>query len=94
MKIHLNNEFSPDFHLLPNMNAGESFVKETALTYSAEPVRITAQMKRVAEYLKLHGEMTGDELQEFLHVKKTRAYVLAKEMRDRGIIEDRIGSTG
>ena len=69
------------------MNAGESLVKETALTYSAEPVRVTEQMKRVAEYLKLHGEMTGDELQEFLHVKKTRAYVLAKEMRDRGIIE-------
>ena len=69
------------------MNAGESLVKETALRYSAEPVRITEQMKRVAEYLKLHGEMTGDELQEFLHVKKTRAYVLAKEMRDRGIIE-------
>lgn len=73
--------------VLPNMNAGESLVKETALTYSAEPVRVTEQMKRVAEYLKLHGEMTGDELQEFLHVKKTRAYVLAKEMRNRGIIE-------
>lgn len=73
--------------MLPKMNAGESLVKETALTYSAEPVRITEQMKKVTDYLRPHGEMTGDELQEFLHVKKTRAYVLAKEMRDRGIIE-------
>ncbi len=73
--------------VLPNMNVGKSFVKEPTFTYSAAPVRITEQMRKVVDYLRHHGEMTGEELQELLHVKQTRAYVLAKEMRDKGIIE-------
>ena len=31
--------------------------------------------------------MTEAELQELLRVKRTRAYVIAKAMRDRGMIE-------
>ena len=38
---------------------------------------------KFAEY----GEMNDDDLQELLNVKKTRAYLLARQMNENGLIE-------
>lgn len=34
-----------------------------------------------------YGKMTDDDLQELLNVKKTRAYLLARQMSENGLIE-------
>ena len=52
----------------------------------AAPV-ITPQMKIVLDYLKEYGEMRDEELQELLHIKKTRAYLLTRQMSEEGLIE-------
>ena len=44
-------------------------------------------MKTVLDYLAEYGEMTDEDLQELLNVKKTRAYLLARQMRENGLIE-------
>ena len=48
---------------------------------------VTPQMKTVLDYLAEYGEMTDEDLQELLNVKKTRAYLLARQMRENGLIE-------
>ena len=52
----------------------------------AAPV-ITPQMKIVLDYLKEYGEMRDEELQELLHIKKTRAYLLTRQMNEEGLIK-------
>ena len=34
-----------------------------------------------------HGEMTDEDLQELLNIKKTRAYLLARQMSENGLID-------
>ena len=51
------------------------------------PVTVTPQMKTVLDYLAEYGEMTDEDLQELLNVKKTRAYLLARQMQENGMIE-------
>ena len=48
---------------------------------------ITPQMKTVLDYLAEYGEMTDQDLQELLNIKKTRAYLLARQMHENGLIE-------
>ena len=48
---------------------------------------VTPQMKIVLDYLKEYGEMNDEDLQELLNVKKTRAYLLARQMNENGLIE-------
>ncbi|MDO4265566.1 MAG: hypothetical protein Q4C63_03770 [Eubacteriales bacterium] len=50
-------------------------------------ITITPQMKVVKDYLAEYGEMTDEELQELLNIKKTRAYLLAREMNENGLID-------
>ena len=71
--------------VLPNMNAASAGA-EAAEVKPATPV-ITPQMKTVLEYLKEYGEMRDEELQELLHIKKTRAYLLTRQMSEEGLIE-------
>lgn len=47
---------------------------------------IKKQWQIVIDYLTEHGEITGSKLQELLDVKRTRAYILAKEMEETGLI--------
>ena len=54
---------------------------------SAAPMVITPQMKMVLDYLREYGEMNDEELQELLSVKKTRAYLLTRQMNKNGLIE-------
>ena len=41
----------------------------------------------MVDYLKEYGEMRDEELQELLHIKKTRAYLLTRQMSEEGLIE-------
>ena len=59
-------------------------VPETAEKTS---VAVTPQMKTVMDYLAEYGEMTDEDLQELLNIKKTRAYLLARQMNENGLID-------
>ena len=44
-------------------------------------------MKTVMDYWVECGEMTDKEMQELLNIKKARAYLLARQMSENGLIE-------
>lgn len=73
--------------ILPNMNVvtGKSLEKKRQMDSV-----VTPQMKTVLEYLSEYGEMTDEDLQELLSIKRTRVYVLTKKMCEQGLI-DKIG---
>lgn len=48
---------------------------------------LTPQMKVVLDYLEEYDEMSDEELQELLHIKRTRSYLLARQMSEAGLIE-------
>ncbi len=73
--------------VLPNMNARGSVAESVPETSEKAPVVITSQMKTVIDYLAEYGEMTDEDLQELLNIKKTRAYLLARQMSENGLIE-------
>ena len=73
--------------VLPNMNADGAANESTPALAEKAPVAITPQMKAVMDYLAEYGEMTDEDLQELLNVKKTRAYLLARQMNENGLIE-------
>ncbi len=73
--------------VLPNMNASDSVAKNVPETIEKVPVVVTPQMKTVMDYLAEYGEMTDEDLQELLNIKKTRAYLLARQMSENGLIE-------
>ena len=64
--------------ILPNMNR--------ATAKEGVPVT-TAQMKKILDYIEENGQITDIEIQELLRLKKTRAFTLAKQMRDEGLIK-------
>lgn len=71
--------------VLPNMNvsgAGTASAPETAKPSAA----ITPQMKTVLDYLSEYGEIGEEELQELLNVKRTRAYLVARQMCEADLI--------
>lgn len=65
--------------VLPNMNAVSSSVPK-----QASPV--TAQMQKVLDYIFEHGQITDEEVQSLLGIKKTRAFNLVKQMREMELI--------
>lgn len=44
-------------------------------------------MKMVLDYLHEYGEMSDEDLQELLNIKKTRAYLITRQMSENGLIE-------
>lgn len=73
--------------VLPNMNTNRE-ADETALeAVNKTPIVITSQMKTVMDYLTEYGEMTDEDLQELLNIKRTRAYLLARQMYENGLID-------
>lgn len=70
--------------ILPNMNT--AFSKEHTEPISAVDT-VTPQMKTVLDYLTEYGEMTDEDFQELLGIKRTRAYILAKQMCEAGLID-------
>lgn len=73
--------------VLPNMNAGAAIAEAVPETTEKKPAVITPQMKTVMDYLAEYGEMTDEDLQELLNIKKTRAYLLARQMNENGLID-------
>ena len=73
--------------VLPNMNASGSITGHVPEKSEKAPVVITPQMKMVIDYLTEYGEMTDEDLQELLNIKKTRAYLLARQMSENGLID-------
>lgn len=73
--------------VLPNMNANAEAAETALATTENPPVVITPQMKTVMDYLADYGEMTDEDLQELLNIKKTRAYLLARQMHENGLID-------
>ena len=63
--------------ILPNMNRATA--KESGTV-------VTAQMQKILDYIEENGQITELEIQELLGLKKTRAFILAKQMRDEGLI--------
>ncbi len=73
--------------VLPNMNVARSLPeKETDHSHKSASV-ITPQMKVVLDYLSEYDEISDNELQELLNIKKTRAYLLTRQMHEDGLIE-------
>jgi ATP-dependent DNA helicase RecG len=68
---------------LPNRNAAQE--KDTAQNSSG--LAVTKQMRTVLDYLAEHREITDEDLQELLGVKRTRAYNLTTQMADAGLIQ-------
>lgn len=50
---------------------------------------LTEQQKKIIQLIDENGEITEENVQRLLDVKRTRAYILLKELRDMGIIEVR-----
>ena len=73
--------------VLPNMNAVGSAVENAPVVSGKSSTGITPQMKMVMDYLTEYGEMTDEDLQELLNIKKTRAYLLARQMNESGLID-------
>lgn len=73
---------------LPNLNYNSTrpqirMVAETQSTYSYYP---NEQQRKVIAYLHQHQQISETELQELLDVKRTRAYLIAKEMLDKQLL--------
>ncbi len=73
--------------VLPNMNTNATAAETTPTTIEKTPVVITPQMKTVMDYLAEYKEMTEEELQELLNIKKTRAYLLTRQMHENKLID-------
>ena len=63
--------------VLPNMNQSAA---------NAPAPSITTQKKDILDYIGENGSITDLEIQNMLGLKKTRAFTLAKQMRDEGLI--------
>lgn len=63
--------------ILPNMN--RALPKESATLF-------TTQTQIILDHIEKNGQITEPEIQKLLGVKKTRAFMLAKQMRDDGLI--------
>ncbi|MCL2249470.1 MAG: putative DNA binding domain-containing protein [Oscillospiraceae bacterium] len=65
---------------LPNMNyaqaSSESEVKNS----------VTPQMELILNYLKEYGDISDEQVQALLNIKRTRAFNLTKQMSDAGLI--------
>ena len=48
---------------------------------------ITKQEQLILEYISKNGYMTDQDVQELLHIKLTRTYILMNTMREKGLIQ-------
>ena len=56
-------------------------------TDKSEEKALNDQQRTILQYIERNGAITEDTVQKLLGVKRTRAYVILKEMRDSGLIE-------
>lgn len=67
--------------ILPNMNA----VFDEPATDSSEV--ITDQMHMILDYIQKNGRINDEEICQLLSIKKTRAFVITKQMREMKLIQ-------
>ena len=80
-----NNSFRM---VLPNMNESRKISEiKVPNTNEAVSIKISKQMQTVLEYLSEFEEATQEDIQELLDVKRTRAYVIMKELTEAGLTE-------
>ena len=65
---------------LPNMNNVENTV---------DPIKtpVTSQMRVMIEHLKEHGEISNEDVQAILGIKRTRAFNLIKQMSEADLVK-------
>lgn len=69
--------------ILPNMNVAAE-VKTTKTSG-----KVTGQKQTLLNYLEVHGRISDAGIQELLGIKKTRAFVIVKQMCEEGLIAAR-----
>lgn len=69
--------------ILPNMNAAAS---SAATDKKDAAPAVTAQMQKITDYITNHGQITDEEIQMLLGVKKTRSFTIAKQMCNLNLI--------
>ena len=72
--------------VLPNTNAIDVLAENKQNSAINTSTAITPQMKTVLDYLSEYGEIGEEELQELLNVKRTRAYLVARQMCEADLI--------
>lgn len=72
--------------VLPNRNANKAKNKQDSQKTGKNALKITEQEKTVISYIEKNGSVDDDALQELLDIKQTRAYVLMKKMKEKGLI--------
>jgi len=65
--------------VLPNMNCAAENI--------CEEISITPQMQLILDYITENGFITDEEVENLLSLKKTRAFIITKQMRELGIIK-------
>lgn len=73
--------------VLPNMNAEVESNKASSTVSENRSIYLTSQMNSILEYLREKNEMTEEDVQELLDVKRTRAYLVMKQMHDMGLVD-------
>ncbi len=67
--------------VLPNCNFNKSdSLKDMNVSF------FTSQENEIIDYIKKHGSITDDEIQVLLNVKKTRAYIIIKALKEKGAV--------
>ncbi len=93
-KLYENNIIKPRIEVTPNafklvLPNTNNIPKSKDLNHFQEKpaLCITPQMKAVLDYLSEYGEIGDEELQDLLNVKRTRAYLVARQMIEQGLIK-------
>ena len=93
-KLYENNIIKPRIEVTPNAfklvlpNTNNIPKSEDLIHFQEQPAPcITPQMKAVLDYLSEYGEIGDEELQDLLNVKRTRAYLVARQMMEQGLIK-------
>lgn len=83
ISLYSDQTVKPEISITPN-----SFRISLPNRNNGNPVtaNVPSQYQTVIDYLKGHGSMTEEELQELLGIKRTRAYTLYKAMEKEGFI--------
>ncbi len=68
--------------ILPNMNASAQMLKTDISTQSL----LNPQKEKILKYVKEYGEVTEAQIEKMLNVKRTRAYVIARQLCEDGYI--------
>lgn len=91
-KLYENHPVQPSIVVIPNAfklalpNMNQNTQIDISDPKSEPAQRITPQIKAVLDYLSEYGEMGDEDLQDLLNVKRTRAYLVARQMLENGLI--------